>query len=314
VKATIGVSVAIVLLTMSGPVAGGESETDDGELTIYSGWSEIGMVAERVFRDGDGRIAKTIYYGLRPGVDEKADRPYTEEMLAVREIVRHVYDDQGREIREERYSPDMRLRQVAQTTYNARGRRTEVVYLNAEGVRTYVTRWSTGTRKTTDLYFDESGEGLIGIRGALPDDMDLVSGWGRAMHGLSCGLAATTTSGTLRDIRVYATVRNRGPVADEITAGHRMRLVGTAGRALPPDDRRRGAGDQDSTGSTDEDAEALQQIEPGAAVVVVHGELARWYSDVPPGHYSLTVVCRDSDGDFSIVSNKLAVTIRPLEE
>jgi hypothetical protein len=101
-------------------------------------------------------------------------------------------------------------------------------------------------------------------------------------------------------------VRNRGAVADEITSGYRIILLDADGRVVARKDERAEGRRKDETWR--------ESIDPGTAEMVVHGELGRWYSDVEPGNYSLIVVCRDSDGDYSIVSNQLAITIGPSGE
>jgi len=290
-----------------------DGQGQEGELTLYERMTSIGTVARRVFRDDEGRVTKTVYYGLRHEALDRLQGPYTEDMLEVQSIVLRVYDERGRESREEHYSPQMRLDRVKEVVYAADGAVQSVVWRTAQGVRTYEIRYADG-KSISHLTFDESGDGLVSVRGVVPDDMDLVHGWGKDMHGLSCGLAANRASGTLREIYVRATVRNRGLVADEITGGQRMVLADAAGQLVPRKDERATTDGEDSRGASGEGKATLQRIKPGTAAVVVHGELARWYSDLPPGDYFLIVVCRDSDGDYSIVSNQLAITIGPSGE
>lgn len=307
-RAFLALLFVLVSSAFTAPARGAEEPaTDDqgGELTFYSSQSSIGIVASRIFRDEEGRVTKAVYYGLRPELFGKVEAPYTEQMVFVDKVDLYAYDGQGREIRHECYAGDMRLLSVAETAYDDEGERSTITCRNAAGVRTRESR-RPGSRKGCTLHFDTTGEGLVGIEGVVPEDIDLVHGWGKDMHGLSCGLAAERSSGTLAEIVIRATVRNRGAVADEITSGRRIILLDADERVVPPKDERA----QDRR----DDQTWRESIDPGTARMVVQGELARWYSDVEPGDYILILVCRDSEGDYSVVSNQLAITIEPSHE
>jgi len=316
-KAGIAARAVIVLVLFASSAltvaarAAEETATDgqgqEGELTLYERMTSIGTVACRVFRDDEGRVTKTVYYGLRHEALDRPEGPYTKDMLEVQSIVLRVYDEQGRQSREEHYSPQMRLDRVKEVVYAADGAVQSVVWRNAQGVRTYEIRYADG-KSISHLAFDESGDGLVSVRGLVPDDMDLVHGWGKPMHGLSCGLAASTVRGTLSAIRIYVTVRNSGKEPDEITSGIRLRLVNGRGVVVPQKEGRVGAGDH-AAPADDRARDTVTQVDPGEAAYVSSGELGRWYADLPPGEYALAVVCRDSEGDYSIVSNTIHVTI-----
>jgi hypothetical protein len=246
-------------------------------------------------------VTKEILYVLRDEPRDHDKDPHTEEMLAVQSVRLYVYDDSARLSRVEHRRPDMRQRMLE--LFGDDGKRERNVWFRADGTPEGEQRYG---RDACKLGFDETGDGLVYVSGRLPEDVDLVHGWGKDTHGLSCGIAASNANAPLKDIRTHATVRNRGDQDDETMPGARLVLVNADGDVVPQT-AREAAPKPDAP----REEQILEPVEPGCAVVVLRrAELRQWYDEVPPGEYSLTVVCRDSEGDYSLVSNTIRITIQ----
>ena len=289
---------------------GTDAGPDAGVLTIYEVASQIGTVANRAFRDSQGRLSKTIYYSAEPF---RLQGPYTEESLRVQSVVIYKYDDQGREWREEHHGPDMRLQRIKETAYQ--DSRKTLVWRRADETRAYEIRYSE-TREISHLYFDDSGRNLVGLRGAMPPDLDLAWGWGTPAEGLACGIGVNRTSGPLEDIRVYVTVRNLTEFpAKVVTAVQyhviQMQLRDEVGRLVPQNTDYIKERDRDLIRMNRGTAEAVQTIPPNHAGHFAGGyKLTEWYEGLTPGTYRLTIRRRASGEDFPLVSNVLVLEIQ----
>jgi hypothetical protein len=178
-----------------------------GELRIYAFPTQIGVIANRTFRDDKGRISKEIFYTLK----NFAEPPYTEAMLDVQSVVIYTYDDRGLKIKSEHYDRSMNLLYRWETKYDDNKGKREIKY-TSEGIRTYEIRYVERS-SVSHLYYDDSGKNLVGIRGLLPQDIDLPFGWGEPVNGLSCGIAHTKVKSATDDSPVdaiYVNVKNIG--------------------------------------------------------------------------------------------------------
>lgn len=281
-----------------------------GELTTYDTPSQNGTIAKRVFRDSSGRIAKTIYYRS----SEKASGPYPGETLQVSSIVIHLYDGAGRERREEYRGPDMQLHRIKDTVYR-NGDKTAVVWRRPDGIREYEIRYSGG-REVSHLYFDESGERLVGVKGEIPADIKLAWGWGVPSEGLACGIGANCTSGLLKHLRIFVSVRNLTETSAKVITAlqyHEIQveLRNTKGDAVPQNAAYIEERDRGLIRANHGLHESMQTIEPHNAGMFTGGfELREWYSDLPAGTYYLTVRRRGAGKEFNLVSNTLKIEIQ----
>lgn len=165
------------------------------------------------------------------------------------------------------------------------------------------------SRKSCDLYFDDTGERLIHARGVLPPDMDLADGWGKSLHGLRCGLGVSTKEGTLDEVKVAVTIRNDGEEDGRLPLGSlyfKPRLIGKNGAVFKAGDIKHAK----------LNAHALKKPFPKQSVDSGEVEtrdsprpLSDWFSEIPPGEYQLLVVHPDPDGDMSLVSNRVTIMV-----
>ena len=287
------------------------------DFTIYPQESQIGTVARRVFMDTEGRITKTIYYGLRQDF-RGARGPHSEEMLAVQSIVLHKYDEESREARTEHYDGHMILQRIKLTRYNSDGEKASHVWLRSDGSREYEIRYSN-PRSALHLYFDDSGTKLVAVSGVLPQDVDLAHGWGEEVAGLSCGIAPSSPRGPLQEIRIYVSVRNQSEHPAEVLTALpyqtvQMVLRDGQGALLPQDEgyigKRNSALVRLNRGPSDN----LQTLATGQARHYRSYELREWYSGLAPGSYSLTVRRRASGEELSLVSNTISIEITKRRE
>jgi len=288
-----------------------------GHLTIYGIITQIGTVANRVFRDSQGRITKTIYYGL--DYDKLPDPfplagPYSEEMLAVQSIRIHKYDRNGRQIRVEHYTPDSVLSRIMQTKYACGGGKKATVWLRSDQSREYEIRYENG-RSTSHLYFDDTGRRLIAVRGAVPEDINLAYGWGQPVDGLACAIAPNKRSGFAKDISIAVTVRNlSGHPAKVVTAlpyqTIQMELRDANGDLVPQATRFIEERNEELMRMNNRGTECLQTIAPHQAGHYASGyELTQWYRKLEGGKYHLTVKRRGSGKGFSLTSNTITFNI-----
>ena len=270
----------------------------DGELTIYPMFGQTGVVANRTYRDDKGRLVKTVFYRAK----ERIEPPYKEEDLLIESIRIHKYDQQGREFREEHYSPDLKLNRIMVTLYDSQGQKESIVWLNSKEVREYEIRYSDG-KSVSHLYFDDSGTTLRAIKGVIPKDIDLGNGWGEPVNGLICGIAVNKLAAPVKDMLISVTVRNLTSKSAQIVTGDdndiQMILRDVAGKLVPsvktPYRKQKG------------NLQTLHAYEAGYWIPAF--ELHKWYDNLGPGEYTLTIKRRVSGEEFPLVSNTLPITI-----
>lgn len=205
---------------------------------------------------------------------------------------------------------------------------------NAEGIRTYVMGYDgePGHHTSYDLYFDDTGERLVGARGKLPPEFDLADGWGRGIAGMYCGLGVSRKKGTLNEIKLSVTIRNtrlpvkrpksvsdeageRNPGQTKIRGDARLpmgslyykpRLINKDGKVYKTGEVKHAKLNPHAF----RDPIPRQIIAPGK--VRISGgprPLSDWFQDIPEGEYQLLVTNPDEDLDMSLVSNTVNVTI-----
>lgn len=276
----------------------------EGILTIYPRETQLGIAANRIFRDGNGRITRTIYYRA----NGKAD-PIREEDLVPEQVVNSHYDAMGRVRREEYCSPGM----VRQWTWDFVYSKDEEVRVkrSAEGLRTYEIRRRSGTEKS-HLYFDHTGERLVGIRGEVPSDLSYA--WGETSDGLACGIGVSRSKGPLEDIYVTVTIRNSTGEATQVVTLWPYRVLEVElrddqGNIVPEDHSKLSAEDERMSRLNPSATENRQTLAPYVAATYEGFKLDDWYSDLPSGAYRLTVRRRAGGKGFELVSKPLALEI-----
>jgi hypothetical protein len=280
--------------------------------------SAIGTVANRTLRNSAGQVTKTIVYGLdAKKIQQKdiMDGPYSEDMLAVRSIQIHKYDQNGREIRIEHHTRDLRLDRIMEVVYGGNGQKECIVWLTPDERRYYEIRYRDG-HATSHLYFDDAGEGLIAIWGEIPKDVDLVCGWGQPVDDLSCGIAPNKFRGRVKDICISVSVRNLADHPARLVTGiqyHiiRIELRDMDGAIVRQDvkhvDKRHKALLTMNRGPN----EGFQTIGSNEAHYSNGYRLAEWYRKIRPGRYYLTIRRRAATEEFSLVSNTIEIEILP---
>lgn len=280
-----------------------------GELTMYPFMTENGTVARREFTDSNARIVKTIYYRSNKRLDQKSAA--SEEDLAASEIVLHGYDDGGREIRAEHYTPDIELERVRKVLYGPDGKVSRYLWLDDRCVLTYEIRFSDG-RTISHLYYDDTGKKLVGFRGSIPKDIDLQDGWGEPSGGLSCGAAPTERRASLQGMYINLTVRNLGKSSVDLPrlvyTDAQLEVRSRNGRLIPQDRRRIEQLKQGNARSAELSRSTTARLDPGQAE---HARylLKNWYPDLSPGKYLVT--CRRPLSGFGrpLVSNTTEIEI-----
>ena len=315
-KTALEATAALAFSCALGPSAAGGEQEQRGELTFSSSPYSMGVVARRVFRDGNGRTVKKVIYVLNND-HLLSEPPYTEEMLAVAEIRAYKYDGHGREMRTEYYTADMTLMRSHETSYDVQGRRKAVVGRDSRGIRTSETRYSDG-RQRCGLFYDRSGVRLVAVTGSIPNDVDLAYGWGKVVDGLSCGIVPSPASAPLRKIRIYVTVRNhtlsKAKVVTVWAAQYRVIRMGlrdSKGALVPQTTEYVDKREKELLRMKRGPSESLQTLYAGKAAWYTAYSLNEWYADLAPGRYHLTLRRRGSGEEFSLISNTVPITVNP---
>jgi hypothetical protein len=286
------------------------NSTEEGELFIYEKASSIGTVAKREFRDDQGRNFKTVYY-YPPEMAMKI--PYSPESLRPESIVIREYDDHNRVCREKHYSPGMIVRRIMDTVYHDSSK--TIVWRRPDETREYEIR-NNPNESHSHLYFDCTGNNLIGIRGPMQPDIDLVGGWGSSTEGLSCGIAMSCPRGSLKNMEVNISIRNltEKPVYI-VSALHyfiiQIEIRDSQGNLIPQDKALISEKTRyllETNRGTNENIQTIPPLES-----MVNGGMYSlrewWYSHLSAGKYSLTIKRRSTGKDYNLISNTIQFEI-----
>jgi hypothetical protein len=173
-----------ILLCLSFPIISRGQDTHvEEQLTMYGYSTEIGTIGKRLFCDRSGHVYKEIYYTSK---DPAALPPYSEDGLKEQIIVLNTYNEKGYKIRAERFDANMKLKQLWTAEYH-KDIESLLTHYTPEGVRQSEQRY-VNNRSVCTLSFDEKGKKVIGISGAIPQDIDLAFDWGDSNNGLACGI------------------------------------------------------------------------------------------------------------------------------
>lgn len=156
----------------------------EAELIRYGYATEVGTIAKRLFCDRKGYVYKEIYYTAK---DPVAISPDSEDNLKVQVIVLNTYNEQGYKIKAERFDANMKLQYLWTSEYH-KNIESLLIHYTPEGIKDFEQRY-VNNRSICTLSFDEKGEKVVGIRGAIPQDIDLAFDWGEPKNGLACGIS-----------------------------------------------------------------------------------------------------------------------------
>lgn len=124
------VSFLAALLIFAGSANAQTKET--GELHLYSHSTQIGIVANREFKDTKGRVVKVIYYG-----SSESNGPFHEELLMERSIHTYQFDENDCSIKSESFAPGMILTGSGESIcFEGTSQAKLVTLCNARGIRT----------------------------------------------------------------------------------------------------------------------------------------------------------------------------------
>lgn len=294
VPGLVGMMVLLWSLARTAPTG---IDQNQGELTVYPKSTENGTLAVRVFRDTHGRLLKKIYY---TGQDLSHSVHGYETSLQTREIVLYEYDRKGRSQWEKHYTPRMTLTRTMETVHSTRGE--TLICRRPDQTKVYE------IRPDTEIYFDDTGKRVIGLKGAIPKEVDLASGWGPTVEGLACGLGFERARGRLKDMRFYLTVRNLTDAPRKIITAlpyHQMQLQlqDESGRLMPQDVGLMEKQEQEQVRLDPGTQESTRPIEAHQAGMEGTGySLKAWYAQLPAGKYTLRVRRRAQGQDFVLVS------------
>jgi hypothetical protein len=272
-----------------------------GELVVYGMETQIGVAGRREFTNHDGRLLRTVFYRRRQSLlstPTKVD-PAKEDLIPAFVVV-YKYDEQARLIAEEHCDRSFMPSRILRHEYDSEGRQIRSWWEESDGIRRYEMRWSRDRgpgSKASDLYFDDTGTFLVGIRGELPKDIDLPHGWGMPVDGLSCGVVLSRERGPLSTLAFTVNVKNTSAsmVSIDVLSTPQVILRDAAGRIVPP------------RGRFGEPGQLYGQfLSPGEAGMVYPAyELKTVFPRLPPGRYRMHIQERVPERNIVLVSNEL---------
>lgn len=273
-------------------------------LINYDQPTQTGVDARREYRNGAGQLVKEIYYyrSFRQPVK-----------MSIHSIVKYKYDQKGREIREDHYLANMKLDRSLITKYATDGDKDRQTWIDASGVRTYEMRYD-GIKCVSHLYFDESGNKLIGIHLAVPKDIKLAYCYGKPANGLCLGIAPFTERAPLGKMQIYASVLNIGASDVKLVTGFmydeiKMELRQVDKSLVLPDVAFINIKKKKLQTMNPNHTESIQTIYSGEAFNQYSYELKDWYPKLEPGIYSVIISRRASGSDYPLVSNRIKITV-----
>lgn len=282
-----------------------QQDDSPGELILYHSHTQVGTVARREFKDEKGRVYKTIYYTL---VDFSSRGPFREDQLREQSIDLIFYDESNCRVRSERDDPYTKTKRITMVECQE-GTATPklTTYLDTRGIRERETRHS---RTGVTLYFDSEGKKVVAIRGVIPDDADLVNGWGQKTGGLSVGIAINQQRGRQKDMRIYETTKNIDRDIDPrlMISPLEYELKDISGRTVKPKERRY---QPETVPDIDGCPGRFGQGAPAKGLA--HNSLSIALQDnfhpLPAGKYSFTLKLCVSGSATTLVSNTISFEI-----
>lgn len=284
--------------------------SESGTLEIYPMATQNGTSARRVFTDEHNRPTREIYYRAK----SFTKNPEAESDLDAYLVRLYSYDRDGRNEWMGEYSPELILQRSLETLYNPAGQLTTRQWRDSDGIIRYQTRYPGG-REASHLYFDDTGTRLVSIRGEIPSDIELASGWGKKVDGLACGIGFNRDKGKLEDFRFDVTIRNftASPLKAVTCLRYqeiKVELLTASGQIVPQDTgyiRQRDKRLREMNHGTNEN---VQTIPPNESQTFNGSyELKEWYRNVPDGKYTLTVRRRADGPEFSLPSRPVEIEV-----
>lgn len=304
----------------------------EGKLILYDFMTEIGVVAMREFRDEHNRPSRRIMYTPRwdsqPTTQPSQPTrfsfrgPFDPDNLAVHAVETYDYDRDGRKVRTSGYGPDGALGGFSTYRYHDQGWLRQQIAFTPDGRRYYEIRYDPprpdGQRRweasgppgrgpsVSHLYFDESGTGLVAVRGRIPEDLPWTWGWGPERDGLSCAVAPYRASGPPDKVRLGFSVLNVTRKDRQVGGGpgsYRPVLSDADGQIVPISESSRGARFLLTT------AQGGMLVRAGEAYNAGSFDLAWWYANLSPGRYTLQVEYRGSGTEWLLTTNSVTITI-----
>lgn len=294
----------LLLLSIS---VGAQDRESKGELHIYPRATQIGIVANREFKDQKGRVVKVIYYGY----DDYSTNNFREELLRERSSRTSEYDEYGCPIKSKSYDHLLNLTAVEEVRC-AEG--TSIPLLstsrNSSDIKQRETRHTeTGGAKTI-LEFDSTGEKVIGITGEFPDDTDLVHGWGNVLNGLAVGIAPNRESGAQHDLSVNVTIKNvDNDSSDLMLSPVLFELKHSNGQVIQEKMFRLSNSNKIESGACP-NYMRMGAPRAGRASILYSLNLGEMYDPLPPGKYSMTITYCVSQDLERLVSNTIQLEVK----
>jgi len=275
-----------------------------GELQVYARATQVGTVANRQFKDAKGRIVKIITYTY--AADSMGN--FREELLREQSSRTWEYDEHGCPVKVESYDQLHNLTSTEETGCVSGTATASLATLrNPLGVKQRETRYQGGGVETV-LEFDSKGEKIIGMNGAMPNDIDLVHGWGDVVHDFALGIAANRESGPQQDLRVCVTIKNVDNDSSLTAAPVLLELKDANGQVIPENAFNRIT---NSATQPNECPEKQKIGTPGIGRALIQFSigLGESYTALPPGKYSLTVTFCITGVPERLVSNTIQLEV-----
>ena len=289
--------------------------SESGVLEIYPRESQNGTIARRIFTDEHNHPIREIYYHAR----YSSKKPKDETDLVAYQVRLYTYNADHRQEWMGEYSPELWmgwypnlvLERSLETHYNSSGKVDTSQWRDADGIVRYQIRYEKGD--SSHLYFDDTGEHLIGIRGMIPSDMNLSPFIGKPIDGLVCWTGVNRSQVNLKDFYFYVTVLNLSTSERKIIRQPpywdvNVELKDASGHLVPQNVdyvTRRNKALSDRKHGVKDDIQTLSSHEADSGLY----RLQDWYSNLPVGTYSLKIRRRADGNEFSLASKAVQLQV-----
>lgn len=297
----------LIATAAAAPAAGPEKvltsqPTEGGELERIE--ASTGATVRRVFKDSAGRTVRVISYGpaLPPPVSKKAGEPESLHEFSTQVL---QYDDAGRLVMDARYDSQRTLTSYSEHSYWPEGSNRLSSYFTSAGIRRGETRYPREGKPTTLEFDNATGKRLLYFTGPIPDDVDLLDGWGPPTGCLCLGITVARWG------FISCTIKN-------VSGAESALAQDTIGNLVRPELR-------NATGAVvpykkDALANLSKLRRPGHKslapkhAVYEYYLVGDWYGKLAPGRYSLVLRRRGTGRDFDLTSNTLWMRIASTNE